>query len=106
MRVSRTFRKSVYPGASPTDNHCRNGASTADLKSLQHKRRIRSGTSDRLSGTGINKLAGTHDFPKFVKVGAAMEHELRKSGPLVRRGQCDIRHMPITASGTSAQNWK
>ena len=55
-------------------------ASTADLKSLQRKRRIRSGTSDRLSGTGINKFASAHDFPKFVKVGAAKAYELRKVG--------------------------
>jgi hypothetical protein len=54
--------------------------STADPKSLRHKRRIRSGTSDRQSGTRINKFASAHDFPKFVKVGAAMEHELRKVG--------------------------
>jgi hypothetical protein len=27
---------------------------------------IRSVTSDRLGGTGINKFAGAHDFPKFV----------------------------------------
>jgi len=25
-------------------------------------------------------FASAHDFPKFVKVGAAMEHELRKVG--------------------------
>ena len=53
---------------------------TADLKSLHHNRRVRSGTSDRQSGTSINKFAGAHGFPKFVKVGAAMEHELRKVG--------------------------
>jgi hypothetical protein len=41
-------------------------ARTADLKSLPHKRGIRSVTSDRLGGTGINKFAGAHDFPKFV----------------------------------------
>src|SRR6185312_2337196 len=56
------------------------GASTADPKSLRHKRRIRSGTSDRQSGTRINRFSSAHDFPKFVKVGAAMEHELRKVG--------------------------
>jgi hypothetical protein len=33
-----------------------------------------------MSGTRINKFASAHDFPKFVKVGAAMEHELRKVG--------------------------
>ena len=55
-------------------------ASTADLKSLQNKRGIQSGTSDRLSGTRINDVASAHDFPKFVKVGAATEHELRKVG--------------------------
>jgi hypothetical protein len=59
-------------------------ASTADLKFLHRKRRIRSGTSDRLSGTGINKFASAHDFPKFVKVDAAMEHELRKVGTSVK----------------------
>jgi TRAP-type mannitol/chloroaromatic compound transport system permease large subunit len=58
----------------------RSAASTADLKSLHHKRRIRSGTSDRQSGTRTNKFASAHDFPKFVKAGAAMEHELRKVG--------------------------
>jgi hypothetical protein len=32
------------------------------------------------SGTGINRLAGAHDFPKFVEVGAAIEHELQEVG--------------------------
>src|ERR1700761_7985450 len=49
------------------------GASTANLKSLYHKRRVRSGTSDRKSGTGINKSASAPDFPKFVTVGTATE---------------------------------
>src|SRR3569832_887797 len=54
--------------------------SAAYLKSLRHKRRPRSGTSDRSSGTKINRFAGAYDLPKFVMVGAAMEHELRKVG--------------------------
>jgi hypothetical protein len=33
-----------------------------------------------MSGTRLNKFAGAHDIPKFVEVGAAMEHELRKVG--------------------------
>src|SRR6185437_10698771 len=66
-------------------------ASTADPKSLRHKRRIRSGTSDRQSGTRINKFASAHDFPKFVKVGAAMEHELRKVGTSVL--DCEVRNV-------------
>jgi hypothetical protein len=57
--------------------------STADLKSLHCKRRVRSGTSDRQSGTSFNEFASAHDFPKFVTVVAAMEHELRKVGTRV-----------------------
>jgi hypothetical protein len=60
-------------------------ASTADLKSLHRKRLVRPGTSDRQSGTRLNKFASAHDFPKFVTVVAAIEHELRKvgtSGPI------------------------
>jgi len=33
-----------------------------------------------MSGTSFDKLASAHGFPKFVIVGAAMEHELRKVG--------------------------
>src|SRR5579859_8130939 len=32
------------------------------------------------SGTRINRFSSAHNFPKFVKAGAAMEHELRKVG--------------------------
>ena len=66
------------------------GASTADLKSLYHKRRVRSGTSDRKSGTGINKSASAHDFPKFVTVGAAREDELRKVGTSRNEDNVDV----------------
>src|SRR3974377_2003279 len=34
----------------------------------------------QIDDTRINKFARAHDFPKFVKVGAAMEHKLRKVG--------------------------
>src|SRR5882724_3801776 len=54
--------------------------STADLKALHHKRRVLSGTSDRKSGTRTSWFSSAHDFPKFVKVSAATEHELRKVG--------------------------
>ena len=73
----------------------RSATSTADLKSLHHKRRTRSGTSDRQSGTRTNKFAGAHDFPKFVMVGAAMEHELRKVGT----------SLPERAPLSAAQGW-
>jgi hypothetical protein len=33
-----------------------------------------------MSSTRINTFASAHDFPKFVKVGAEMEYELRKVG--------------------------
>jgi hypothetical protein len=56
------------------------GTSTADLKSLRCTRRVRSGTSDRQSGAGLNKSASAHDFPKFMKMRTAAEHELRKVG--------------------------
>src|SRR6516225_3285817 len=55
-------------------------ASTADLKSLHRKRRVPFRDFRSVSGTRINKFASAHDFPKFVKAGAAMEHELRKVG--------------------------
>ena len=32
------------------------------------------------SGTRISKFASAHDFPKFVKGGADVMHELRKVG--------------------------
>jgi hypothetical protein len=49
-------------------------ASAADLKSLHHKRRVRSGAALE----SISLLVPS--FPKFAKVGAATEHELRKVG--------------------------
>ena len=73
-------------------------ASTADLKSLHHKRRIRSGTSDRSGSTKINMFASADDFPKFVKVGAAMEHELRKVGtdpPSIARQIEEVPSSPV-----------
>jgi hypothetical protein len=42
------------------------------LKLLHHKRRIRSRNFKQKSGTRINIFASAHDFPKFVKGGAAM----------------------------------
>ena len=37
------------------------------------------------SGTRIVGFARAHDFPKFAKVGAEKEHELRKVGTSVPR---------------------
>ena len=42
------------------------------------------------SGTSIGTFASAHNFPKFVKVGAAIAHELRKVGTRCERTD---RHM-------------
>src|SRR6516165_3837703 len=83
-------RRTAFRSAAPRSPRSRPGlalpnattkiTSTADLKSLRHKRRTPFRDFRSMSGTRINKFASAHDFPKFVKVGAAMEHELRKVG--------------------------
>ena len=57
---------------------CDSSASAAYLKFLHHKRRIQPRNFKQKSGTRINVFARAQDFPKFVKVGAAMVHEPRK----------------------------
>src|SRR6516165_7881952 len=83
-------RRTAFRSAAPRSPRSRPGlalpnattkiTSTADLKSLRHKRRVPFRDFRSVSGTRINKFASAHDFPKFVKAGAAMEHELRKVG--------------------------
>src|SRR6202007_2372313 len=43
--------------------------SAAYLKFLYHKRRIRPGTSNRKSGTRINRLSSAHEFSEVVEGG-------------------------------------
>jgi hypothetical protein len=51
----------------------------ADLKSLGG-RMFFAGTSDRKRQLEFMRLLVPMTFPKFVKVGAAMDYEFRKSG--------------------------
>jgi hypothetical protein len=55
-------------------------ASAAHLKFLHHEWQIPFRNFKWKSGTRINKFASAHDFPKFVKGGAEVWHELRKVG--------------------------
>src|SRR6516225_6541127 len=74
------MRSVVWAEAAAASETHNAAASTADLKSLHRKRRVPFGDIRSVSGTGIDEFASAHDFPKFVRVGAAMEHELRKVG--------------------------
>jgi hypothetical protein len=52
--------------------------SAADLKFLQHRRRVRPRNFKSISGTGIIGLLVPSWFSKFVSEGAALKDELRK----------------------------
>jgi uncharacterized protein DUF3775 len=71
--------------------------SAAYLKFLHHQPRIRSRNFKWRSGTGINVFASARDFPKFVKVGAARVHELRKVGTSADNGRNGMPELAISA---------
>jgi hypothetical protein len=55
-------------------------AGAADLKSLRRWPRVSFQGLQIEKRPWNHKFASAHDFPKFVKVVAAMAHEPRKSG--------------------------
>src|SRR5579864_7038684 len=59
---------------------CSVAASTAGLKFLHRKSRVRLGISNRQAALEIVDLASALYFPKFVQEGAATDYELRKEG--------------------------
>ena len=96
------MRSVVWAEAAAASDAHNAAASTADLKSLHRKRRAPFRDFRPISGTRINKFASARDFPKFVKVGAAMEPELRKVGTRAAERKIFIAQVSISDATGSA----